>query len=265
MDAPPPKSSAGWGLAIATTLAIASTLFVNTLSNLKPPGGQNVGEIANTILSGVLITPANYAFAIWGVIYAGLIAYAVYQLGPQQRRDVVVQRVNWLLIIACLAQVVWIYLFTLQFFALSIVAMVVIWLCLAGIYLTLGIGRQVVGRSRRWYAHYPFSIYFAWISVATIVNVASALYDAGWQGGLTGATWTAIMIGVSGLIAALVILRRGDLPFLLVFLWAYGAIAVRQAQVPVIWVPCLIVSLCLVALFLWQQRMLPVPSKQGEL
>jgi ammonia channel protein AmtB len=76
-------------LAILTWIAILGTLLVNSLSNFFPPGGQNVGEIANTILAGVLITPANYAFAIWGVIYVGLIAYGVYQ---SQRPNVSIQR-----------------------------------------------------------------------------------------------------------------------------------------------------------------------------
>ncbi|MEO0491633.1 MAG: tryptophan-rich sensory protein, partial [Cyanobacteria bacterium J06659_2] len=65
-------------LPLFTLVAILATLMVNTLSNFFPPGGQNVGEISNTVLSGVLITPANYAFAIWGLIYIGLIAYGVY-------------------------------------------------------------------------------------------------------------------------------------------------------------------------------------------
>jgi hypothetical protein len=65
------SSRSGLGLAIATAIAIVATLVVNTLSNLYPPGGQNVGEIANTVLAGVLITPANYAFAIWGANLPG--------------------------------------------------------------------------------------------------------------------------------------------------------------------------------------------------
>ncbi len=246
------RGRSGWPLALATLVAIAGTLIVNTLSNIRPPGGQNVGEIANTLLAGVLITPANYAFAIWGVIYLGLIAYGVYQLGGTQRPDRTIQRVNGLLIGACLAQMVWIYLFTLKFFGASILAMAVIWVCLAGAYLTLGIGKQAVGRSRRWYAHYPFSVYFAWISVATIVNIASALYAAGWQGGLSGEQWTAVMVVISGAIAALVLRTRSDIPFVLVFLWAYGAIAARHASNPRLWVPCLVVSLSLLALSLWQ-------------
>ncbi|MGL4622150.1 MAG: tryptophan-rich sensory protein, partial [Chroococcidiopsis sp.] len=66
-------------LSLATLFAILATLGVNVLSNFFPVRGLNIGEIANTILQGVQITPANYAFAIWGLIYLGLIAYGIYQ------------------------------------------------------------------------------------------------------------------------------------------------------------------------------------------
>lgn len=231
MDAPQSTPASRVGLAIATLMAILGTLLVNTLSNFFPPGGQTVGDIANTILAGVLITPANYAFAIWGLIYLGLIAYGVYQLGHSQRQDPIIRQVNWLLIVACVAQMIWIFLFTLQFFALSILAMIAILVPLMGAYLALGVGRRPGNRQRRWLAQYPLSIYLAWISVATVVNVASALYAAGWNGwGLTGLAWTVVMILVSAAIAALVALSRGDVPFTLVFLWAYGAIAARHTN-----------------------------------
>lgn len=238
----------GWALAIATLVAIIGTLVVNTLSNFYPPGGQNVGEIANTILAGVLITPANYAFAIWGVIYLGLVAYGIYQLGPNQRQDPIIRPVDWLLIVACIAQIVWIFLFTLQYFAWSVLAMLGILLPLIGAYLVLRMDH--IDRKRRWYAVYPFSLYLAWISVATIVNVASALYDAGWHGGLTSVAWTVIMILVSAVIAALVIVTRKDIPFTLVYVWAYVAIAVRHVDIAAIWLTAAIAAVALVTLLI---------------
>lgn len=240
------KKRGGWGLAIATLIAIIGTLAVNTLSNFFPPGGENVGQIANTILAGVLIIPANYAFAIWGLIYLGLVAYGIYQLGPSQRQDPIIRPVDGLLIVACISQIAWIFLFTLQYFAWSILAMLGILLPLIGAYLVLRM--DDVDRKRRWYAVYPFSIYLAWISVATIVNVASALYDAGWRGGLTSVAWTVIMLVVSAVIAAMVIVTQKDIPFTLVFIWAYVAIAIAQINIFAIWVTAAIASLVLLAL-----------------
>ncbi|NJL43276.1 MAG: tryptophan-rich sensory protein [Pseudanabaena sp. SU_2_4] len=227
-----PRSRSGIWLPIATLFAIFGTLVTNSLSNFFPPGGLSVAQIANTILKGVLITPANYAFSIWGVIYIGLIAYSIYQFLPAQRRNPTLQRVNLLLIAACIAQIAWIYLFTLRFFDLSIMAMLAILLPLIQAYLLLGIGRVRVKQSQKWLVHIPFSIYLAWISVATIVNVASALYIAQWQGwGISTAGWTVIMLIVATWIGAIAALQRSDLAFVLVYIWAFVAIAIRQSSI----------------------------------
>lgn len=237
------------GLAIATVIAIIATLLVNTLSNFFPPGGQNVGEIANTILAGVLITPANYAFIIWGLIYVGLIAYGIYQLQPTQQRNPQFWKINKLLIAACIAQIIWIFCFTLQFFYLSILPMLGILVSLLGIYVTLGIGEGRSSWQQRWLVQIPFSVYTAWISVATIVNVASALYAAGWEGwGLSHAAWTAIMLVVGGVVAGSIAVNLRDLPFVLVFAWAYGAIALRHSDIPTIWMTAVVVTVVLLGM-----------------
>ena len=249
------EPGSGLGLAIATLTAIFATLMVNVLSNLFPPKGLNIGAIANTILQGVQITPANYAFAIWGLIYIGLLAYGFYQLRPAQRRHPTFQRVNWLLIVACVAQMIWVYLFTLRFFGLSIVAMLGILLALIGAYLQLSSGNVRVSRERVRFAHLPFSLYLGWISVATVVNVASALYSANWQGwGISATAWTVIMLLVSATIAAIVALRQADIAFTLVFVWAYIAIAVRQAANPTIWITAIVLSIVLVALLVFSRK-----------
>lgn len=237
MKASQPQSDSGIMLPLATFVAILATLSVNILSNFFPPEGLNIGEIAKTILQGVQIQPASYAFAIWGLIYLGLIAYGVYQLRPAQRGDVTLRRVDTLLIAACVAQIVWVYLFTLRFFWLSVMAMLAILIPLIGAYVELGIGKKRESRERKWLAHLPFSIYLAWISVATIVNIASALYISGWQGWGIGETgWTVLMLLVGVAIAIIVAVQRADLAFTLVFIWAYIAIAIRQLDNPAIWI-----------------------------
>jgi hypothetical protein len=242
-------------LPIATLIAILATLSVNILSNFFPPAGLNIGEIANTILQGVLITPANYAFAIWGLIYLGLIAYGIYQLRPTVRGNQTMRRVDFLLIIACLAQIAWVYLFTLRLFWLSVVAMLVILLALIGAYLQLNIGREQVSRERRWMAHMPFSVYLGWISVATIVNIASALYVSGWDGwGISAAFWTVVMLVVGAVIGAIVALQRADVAFTLVFIWAYVAIAMRQLDNPAIWITAVVAAIVLAVMLVFGRR-----------
>lgn len=253
MKASTTKSS--FGNAIVTLIAILATLTINVLSNFFPPRGANIGQIANTTLLGVQITPENYAFAIWGLIYIGLIAYGIYQLRPAQRRDPTLQRVSTLLIVACVAQIVWVYLFTMSLFWLSVIAMLVILLSLIGAYLQLGVGKVRVLRDRLWFAHIPFSIYLGWISVASIVNVASALYISNWNGwGITGAIWTAIMLVVATAIAAIVAMQRADIAFTCVFIWAYIAIAIRQIDNPIIWITAVLGAIVLGSLLVFSKK-----------
>lgn len=248
----PASPRSGLGLALGTIAAIAATLAVNTLSNLYPPGGQNVAEISNTVLAGVLITPANYAFIIWGVIYVGLIAYAVYQFHPERRADQRLQRTNQWLILACVAQVIWIFLFTGQQFVASVLAMAVILGSLIAAYHTLAIGQGRVSRQRRWMAHIPFSLYLGWIAVATVVNIAATLYAANWGGlGLNAVAWTVVMLAVVTGLGLLILWQRQDLTVALVFIWALGAIAQRHADQPTLWIAALVGLGCLGLGCLW--------------
>lgn len=228
-------------------IAILAAFGINVLANVAPINGLTIGAISNTFFKDVLIIPANYAFAIWGLIYLGLISFGVYQVLPEQRHNLHLRRMGYLLALACLAQIFWVFLFQYRRFTLSLVAMVGILLSLIGSYLRLGIGKQTVSRTQKWLIHIPLSIYLAWISVATIVNVALTLYSLGWSGwGISPQVWTAIALITGAAIAALVSLQRSDLAFTLVIVWAFVAIAVRQAAQPLISLTAVGLSIALV-------------------
>ena len=67
--------------------------------------GRSVGEVSDGNRS--LITPAGYAFSIWGVIFAGASAWAVYQALPGQRVRAVHRRTGWPLAAAFAGNAVW--------------------------------------------------------------------------------------------------------------------------------------------------------------
>ena len=68
--------------------AIAALVFAlaQILAPLLPSIGigNPVGE--QSADTQTLITPAGWAFAIWGPLYFGTLVYAVYQLLPRHRR-----------------------------------------------------------------------------------------------------------------------------------------------------------------------------------
>ncbi len=232
---------------VTILVAIIGSIVVNTISNIFPPQGLNVGTLSNTLFAPVQITPANYAFAIWGLIYIGLLGFGIYQLQPSQRQNPRLRAGGYLLAIACVAQCAWIYLFLARLFILSIVAMLGILMSLIWLYQRLEIGRERVSQSERWFIQIPIGIYLSWISVATIVNVASTLYIRDWNGwGIAPIGWTVIMMVISAGIATVVMVQRHDLAYLLVAVWTLLAIAIRQIQMPLIAVTGVVLTLALI-------------------
>lgn len=216
---------------LTTLIAIIAAFGVNIWSNFFPIGGLSIGAISNTVFRDVLITPANYAFAIWGLIYLSLFAFGIYQFLPAQRNDSNLRKVGYLLVIACISQTAWVYLFLLRMFVLSVIAMLGILVPLIGIYLQLANHSVLTSRIQKWCVRFPISIYLSWISVATIVNVACALYAIGWNGwGISATTWTILMVIIASAIAFFITNKYGDTYFTWVTVWALSAIAIKQSS-----------------------------------
>lgn len=247
---------------IVTLAAIIGAFFINVLSNIFPLNGLNIGEISNTIFRNVLIIPANYAFAIWGLIYLGLFAFGIYQFLPAQKQDPDLRKVGYLLVTACVAQSIWVYLFLERLFSLSVVAMLGILLPLTGVYLRLGIGRKPVSRIKKWCAHIPISIYLGWISVATIVNVACALSFQGWNGwGLSAEVWTVIMLLIAATIAAVIAVQRQDIAYPGVIVWASVAIAVKHWNNPMLGIVSLVLATAIAVIILLKIQKTPAQPR----
>ncbi|MFN6475811.1 tryptophan-rich sensory protein [Nostoc sp. DedQUE07] len=214
---------------LVTLAAIFGAFVINVVSNVFPLNGLSIGEISNTLFKNVLIIPANYAFAIWGLIYLGLFAFGVYQALPNQRYESDLRKTGYLLAIACVAQSIWVYLFLSRLFAFSVIAMLLILLPLIAVYVQLEIGKSRVPRLKKWCIHFPISIYLGWISVATIVNVACALDFHGWNGwGISPVIWTLIMVLIATAVAAVMVIQRRDIAYAGVIVWALVAIALKH-------------------------------------
>ncbi|MBK1988795.1 tryptophan-rich sensory protein [Sphaerospermopsis aphanizomenoides BCCUSP55] len=214
---------------ITTLGAIVGAFIVNVVSNIFPLNGLNIGAISNTLFKDVLIIPANYAFAIWGLIYLGLFALGIYQFLPSQKNDDDLRKTGYLLVIASVSQSIWVYLFLGRFFTLSIVAMLGILIPLIIIHQRLEIGSKRVSRIKKFCLHAPISIYLSWISVATIVNVACALYFYNWNSwGITNEVWTVIMLLAAAAISSVMVIKYQDIPYTGVTVWALVAIALKH-------------------------------------
>ena len=171
----------------------------------------------------------------WGLIYLGLIAYAVYQARAWRARNPRLREIAPLFWLSCLANIVWLFLWHYNQISLTVLAMLVILATLIAIYLKLDIGRARVSFSEKLLVHVPFSIYLGWITVATVANLTTALFALGWNGAPFGPeAWAVVVLVVGAAITAAVIETRRDLAYLLVIVWAYVGVAVKQSGVPVV-------------------------------
>ncbi|MCX8025149.1 MAG: tryptophan-rich sensory protein [Thermanaerothrix sp.] len=216
-----------------TLLLVLLTIAINGLANALPFNNLTTAEISDRFQ--VYFVPAGYVFSIWGLIYLGLIAFAVFQALPGQRENPRLRAIFPWFVLASLANITWLFLWHYEQFVLTLPVMLTLLLSLIAIYLRLGIGHSAVSTAERWLVHASFSLYLGWISVATIANVTDVLYDLGWNGGgLAPEVWAVIMLGVAVVLAALMAWTRRDAIYLLVFVWAFAGIAVKQSATPLV-------------------------------
>ena len=229
-------------------LTVAATIVVNILANALPLNGLNTGEISDRFQ--VYFVPAGYVFSIWGVIYLGLIAYAIYQALPSQRENPRLRNTGYLVAASGLANIVWLFLWHYEQFPLTLLAMFTLLVSLIAIYLRLGIGMTSVQAAETWAVRVPFSLYLGWITVATVANITAVLYFLNWDMfGVSPEIWMLIVLAAVVVIAALVSLTRRDVAYTLVILWALIGIAVRHSTVALIATASLTTA-AMVAIFL---------------
>jgi hypothetical protein len=214
---------------IAVVISVAATITLNILANALPLNGLNTGEISDRF--AIYFVPAGYVFSIWGLIYLGLIAYAVFQALPSQRENPRLMAISGWFMISCAANVVWLFLWHYERFAFTLPAMIIILICLIVVYLRLDMGKKQGSTAEKWCARIPFSIYLGWITVATIANTTQYLYYIRWNGwGISPEAWAVIMLAVATLVAGMVSYTRRDVAYSLVLVWAFVGIALKHSE-----------------------------------
>lgn len=192
--------------------------------------GEEIGSRSDA--TRTLVTPAGWAFAIWGPLFVGAVLFAIYQLLPAQRRDELLHAVAWPAAGAFLGNGLWaVYTQLHALTALSVLIIVFTLSCLLTIYRRFVALRRDFTRSERWLVMLPLSALAAWLTAATIVNIAATLHYYGVDAGPENAVVAAAVVAVGGVIAAIAIARgKGNPVYALVFLWALSAIYAAGGQ-----------------------------------
>lgn len=227
------KSIKDLPLAVLNVIAFLGVVAVNLLANSLPLGGKTTGQLSDQYPN--LFVPSGLTFLIWGVIYLLLAIYSAYNLVQSIRgsavSDTFVPRIGLLFIISCLANAAWIFSWHFKALPLSLLCMVILLVTLAAIYLKLNIGRSTAGPVEKYLVHLPMSVYFGWVSIATIANVTALLVAYKWDRfGISEQVWAVLLIGIGTGLALLALFLRKDPFYALVVDWAVLGILLKRTS-----------------------------------
>lgn len=208
--------------------AFAAVLVVNSLAGgTTLIGGRNTADVSAAFPT--LITPAGFTFSIWGIIYALLAAFIIYQFLPKHRQDGFNRRVSYFFVLSCLFNILWLFLWQYEYITASVLLIFALLVALVIIYLRLNVGKSKAMRGERLWVHLPFSVYLGWITIASIADVSSALVSVNWTGlGLSPSAWAQLVLLVALGVTLLVLGTRKDPAYGLVVVWALIGIASNQ-------------------------------------
>ena len=189
------------------------------------------GEIVTQRFDENLLIPAGYAFAIWGLIYAWLLAYTVAQLLPSTYDDRRLDRAAPWAAGAMAACGAWSLVFAQTWFAASLGVMLVALFAAVRTHLALEIGRPARGAATRW-TRPAWGVLAGWLTAAAVANVSLVLETLGYGGAPLGPVgWAVAVIAVVAGLGLGLSWRLPDALYGATVAWALVGIAVKHAAV----------------------------------
>jgi hypothetical protein len=202
-------------------LSVAFAILVPALQSLMDLG-LTASEFADD--GNETLRAAGYAFSIWSVIYAGLVAYAIWQALPRNRLDPHLDRIAPAAAVAILGCGLWIGASALD---LKWASVAIILVSAASLTVALRRAPPSDDLKHQIFAWWPLSLLAGWLTIASAINVLTVLTAVG---ALDGMERPAAFAGVLAVLAAaLLVLRTTRLPVYGVPI-AWGLVAVWVAE-----------------------------------
>lgn len=202
-------------------LLFVATIIVNFFGGTGRINNMSQGDVSDRYFT--LITPASFAFSIWGVIYT-LLGISLVMLLVKYKETYyqrVIERTSVLFWLTCLLNMAWIVTFSYLQIGLSSLMIFSYAILLALLCRQL----FVIHQNGKWLLPVTFGLYTGWLFIATVVNISAFLVQIEWNGfGLTDDTWAMIMLIVAILLALGVAYRLRNIAFPLSIVWAFWGI-----------------------------------------
>ena len=204
--------------ALGYLVAFMIMIFLNYWST------TNVGIVADD--NQAIIQPAGFAFSIWGIIYILVFIWIIKLFFTREWENSAAQRLGYWPIVNFLLNGTWILVFTQELLFLSTIVIFSLLVTLIIIHDRISKGRY------HWYDRFPFSIYFGWVTVASVVNVFAWAVGSNIESilGMDELTWTIIMLAAATLIGIFVSIVFKDWLYPLVLIWPFYGIYIENSN-----------------------------------
>jgi len=153
---------------VGQLLVVAATLLMIVLNGLAATGvlgGVNTAEVSAR--NPTVITPPSYAFAVWSVIYLGMLAFTLVQALPSRSAALAAIRLPY--VVSCAANALWLWLWALEQLLWCQVAITVLLVALLVVNVRV---REATNLADAALVRLPFGLYAGWVTAATLLNLA---------------------------------------------------------------------------------------------
>ena len=217
---------------VAVAVTAAAQAVIGLGSQFVVDAGSSTGAISDANRSPV--TPAGYAFSIWGLIYLACLVLAVYQALPAQRERAVHRRTGWWLVAAFTAASVWVPVFATRTLWL---AQVVILVLLAS--LVVAVRRSVrsgpaADRVEQFAFRLPVTLYLGWVTLATVAGFGTTARSLGLPESGVAVTLFSLLLVLAATVFSVVVVGRFSALAAFTFTAGWALVAVVAASYSVV-------------------------------
>jgi hypothetical protein len=212
--------------------------------------GEETGAVARA--TEPVFAAAGWAFAIWGLIFLGQLAYVIYQATPSQAHRALHRRIGALTVVNSLLAAAWTWTFGHGQFTLAWILMIASVVVLVALDLRIraeGLRGRDIALVRA-----PYGINLGWIIAAFLLDTAQFLHAvASYDGAPLSPVGFAILLTlVAGALGLYLVLGRQN-PFAgLAIAWALAGVAAYHDELRTLTLSAAVLAIAIGALAVWQ-------------
>lgn len=224
-------------LVVAASAVVA---VVGSFIGSGAAGGTEIQNASNGALAAdaTLIAPGGPAFAIWSVIYLGLVAYAVWQFLPAQRSGTRHRVLGYPIAASLLLNAAWILSIQFDLLALSVPIIAALLAVLAWIFVLM-LRNKPLNVFDAVITDGTMGLYLGWVCVATAANIAAVLVSAGFGGfGIEPNVWAVAVVAVAAAVGiALALYGHGRFAPTAALCWGLAWVGVARVNGNLVSIP----------------------------